>query len=93
MPLTRTRCRLTALGWLGAALFVLPTPIIGYLVVKALQWRPGAYEAALARVSGDPTHLFAAAPNPALLVALSTATMVGLVLLIVGRETVTTSAD
>lgn len=87
--MTRTRYRLTPLGWLGAVLFVAPTPIAGGLVLSAVRRAPGAYEAALAATTGDLKYLAQPVPDPFVMIALATATMIGLVLLIVGREIVT----
>ncbi|WP_426229290.1 hypothetical protein [Pararhizobium sp. DWP3-4] len=85
-----SRSRLSATGWIGAALFVLPTPIGAYLLSVKNSMTPGevAFKQRLGEVSGVPF-----APEFPLfwITALTTLTLVGAVMLIVGRETLTDS--
>ncbi len=83
-----SRYRLTNVGKLGAALFVLPTPIAAWKYQAALRAfvDRGEYERALESVSGT-----IAAPDvsPMFFTALATASLIGLVMILVGREIVT----
>lgn len=87
--MTISRYRLTALGWLGAALFVLPTPIAMFEYARVLRRfaSRGEYGRALDQVRG-----VIAVPefSPWFFTALATAMLVGVVLLLIGREIVTT---
>lgn len=67
-----SRYRLTPQGWLGAVLFVLPTPLAAW-EYSAIIW----------------SGLFADW-HPAYFTALATLSLIGFVLLLVGREIVTT---
>lgn len=81
-----SRSRLSAVGWIGAALFVLPTPVGTYLLSSSYSISSGqsAYRQALSEVSGVPFI-----PEFPLfwIATLTTLTLVGAVMLIVGRET------
>lgn len=76
------RYRLTGLGKLGAFLFIAPTPIAGFyaLPTRKPEGRV-AYEQALRSVGGDIPM-----PSPTVLILLATASLIGLVLLLIGRE-------
>ncbi|MFC4624236.1 hypothetical protein ACFO1V_03170 [Daeguia caeni] len=78
------RYRLTPLGWLGAALFVLPTPIAAWISSPA-KLSPGEdmYKKTLAEVSGTIPY---EGPSLFVVTLLATSTLVGLVMLLVGRE-------
>ncbi|TKT78425.1 hypothetical protein [Aquamicrobium sp. LC103] len=84
-----SRYRLTPLGWLGAALFVLPTPLSvwGYNSALTESAAQSEYNRALGAVRGVPVL-----PEMPVtyLTALATASLIGLVLLLIGREIVTT---
>lgn len=85
--MTVSTYRLTTLGKLGAAMFVLPTPAAGfYAMPRAVDSATAAYERALRQVGG---HVAAAAPSQTILIILATATLIGFVLLLIGREIVT----
>ncbi len=86
----RFRYRFTALGWIGAALFVLPTPLVvwHYAGVLNAAERSLRFHEALREQGVDGGSLSPAALNAPYLTALATATLIGLVLVIVGRETV-----
>lgn len=83
-----SRYRLTPLGWIGAAMFVLPTPIAAWTLIPP-KLKPGEalYEETLRGLGGS---LSIYEPPAALLTALATASLVGLVFLLIGREIVTT---
>lgn len=83
-----SRYRLTNVGKLGAALFVLPTPIAAWNYNAALRAfiERGEYERALENVSGK---LPAPDISPMFFTALATASLIGLVMILVGREIVT----
>jgi hypothetical protein len=80
--------RLTSLGKLGAALFVLPTPIAAWKLqsVASTFAARSDFDRRLENLSGT-----VAVPDfpMVFLTALATASLVGLVLLLVGREIVT----
>lgn len=81
------RYRLTALGWLGAAMFVLPTPIAAWEYWGTLQRfaSRGAYQRQLEAIQNTiPVPEF----SMAIFTALSTISLLGFVLLLVGREIV-----
>lgn len=86
--MTVSRYRLTALGKLGAVLFVAPTPIAGFYSLPASPPNAGRmlYEQALRDVGGT---VEMALPSPIILILLATATLIGAVLTMVGREIVT----
>lgn len=87
------RYKLTAQGWLGAALLVLPLPI-SYLMLSPAKLSEGEalYRATLSSVTGGAsmvgqyTSLMERAAFNS--VAVSTLMMIGLVLLLIGRELV-----
>lgn len=81
------RYQLTKTGWLGAALFVLPTPISAIYIKSALTISPAdaVYNRALERVRGAPILPEFPFYLP---LTLATATLVGIVLLLVGRKLV-----
>lgn len=78
------RYRLTPLGWLGAALFVLPTPIAAWISSPA-RLSPGeaVLKKTLAEVSGTIPY---EGPSLFVVTLLATFTLAGLVMLLVGRE-------
>jgi len=79
------RYKLTGTGWIGAVLFILPTPIAAWEWNAALHRfaSRGEYERTLEKVSG-----VLAIPefSVGLFTALATASLIGLVMVIVGRE-------
>ncbi len=77
------RYRLTPLGWLGAALFVLPTPIAAWISSPA-KLSPGEamFKQRLAEISGTIPY---EGPSMFTLTLLATSTLIGLVMLFVGR--------
>lgn len=79
------RYRLNATGWVGAALFILPTPIaVWEWNASLLRFAArGEYERTLEKVSGT---LAVPEFSVGLFTALATASLVGLVMVIVGRE-------
>jgi len=83
MPVSRYRLTLT--GWIGAALFVLPTPIATwkyFATIKSFEER-GEYQRTLEQIQGGiPAPDF----SPTFFTALATASLIGLVLLLIGRE-------
>ncbi|EXL08734.1 hypothetical protein [Aquamicrobium defluvii] len=85
-----SRYRLTPIGWIGAALFVLPTPIAAWEYYGAINGfaNRGDYQRALEKIEGS-----IAVPefSPMLFTALATASLVGMVMLLVGREIETIS--
>jgi hypothetical protein len=88
--MTVSRYRLTALGKIGAVLFVAPTPLAAYYALPAAT---SAGDAAFnQRLSQMGAAVETAAPSPTILIALATASLIGLVLLFIGREIVTTEA-
>lgn len=88
--MTVSRYRLTALGKIGAVLFVAPTPVAAYYALPPqLTEGQQTYQQALREVGGK---VDAFAPSPLILIALATASLIGLVLLFIGREIVTTEA-
>lgn len=88
--MTVSRYRLTTLGKTGAVLFVAPTPIAAYLAVPPkLTDGQIAYKNAAQEVTG---RIEGFEPSIVLIVALATASLIGLVLLFIGREIITTEA-
>ncbi|WP_320188914.1 hypothetical protein RMS29_028310 (plasmid) [Agrobacterium rosae] len=88
--MTVSRYRLTAWGKLGAILFVAPTPVAAYFAIPPkVTDAQLAYKQALQDVTGR-VEIFT--PSPTLLIALATASLIGLVLLFIGREIITTEA-
>ena len=83
-----SRYRLTPLGWLGAALFVLPTPVAVWTSIPP-RIDPGTamFQDRLRDLGGA---VEVQGPSVMLLAILATASLVGLVLLLIGRELVTT---
>lgn len=83
-----SRYRLTPLGWVGAALFVLPTPLAVWTSIPP-RLDPGAamFQDRLRELGGV---VEVNGPSVMLLTVLATASLVGLVLLLIGRELVTT---
>lgn len=80
--------RLTWIGKLGAVLFVAPTPIAAfYAMPPKLSVGEEGYRQALREATG---RLEAFEPSSALLIALATASLIGLVMLFIGREIITT---
>lgn len=84
------RYKLTEIGWIGAILFVVPTPLAAWHynsatgdLAKQLRRRE-MYQS----LDLDPGTFVAPEVNGLWLTALATATLIGLVLVIVGRETV-----
>ncbi|MBB5091751.1 hypothetical protein HNQ68_002292 [Pseudochrobactrum saccharolyticum] len=78
------RYRLTASGWIGAALFILPTPIAVWLSTPPnLSEGEAAFQRRLTEMSGA---IQIHTPSPLLLTILATLTLIGLVMVIVGRE-------
>lgn len=78
------RYRFTPLGWLGATLFVLPTPIAAWISSPA-RLSPGEamFKKTLAEVSGTIPY---EGPSLFVVTLLATFTLVGLVMLFIGRE-------
>lgn len=76
--------KLTTTGWIGAAFFILPTPIAVWLSTPpTLSEGELAFQKRIAAMSGtELNHL----PSVLLLTILATLTLIGLVMLIVGRE-------
>lgn len=78
------RYKLTSIGWLGAALFVLPTPITAWLTApRSLSPGEIQFQKALEAAGGAPQLQL---PSTLSLTVLATATLIGLVLLLIGRE-------
>lgn len=78
------RYRLTAIGWVGAALFVLPTPIAAWIYSpKSLSPGEAAFQQRLAEMGNVTAHQ---GPSAFVISMLATATLAGLVMLMVGRE-------
>jgi len=78
------RYKLTPVGWLGAALFILPTPVAAWISSpKQLSGGEAMFKQRLAEVSGTVPY---EGPSFFVLTLLATATLVGLVMLFVGRE-------
>ncbi len=86
MQLTVSRYRLTTLGKIGAFLFIAPTPIAAYHVQPP---ELTSFEQRL-KAAGSTAYNFE--PSMVWLVTLATASLIGLVLLFVGREIITTEA-
>lgn len=81
--------RLNVVGWIGAMLFVAPVPVVGWLLMKSGDMSPGQalYRRTLADVSGRPSDILGDPAAPGwLYFVLATAMMIGLVMLIAGRE-------
>lgn len=88
--MTVSRYRLTAMGKIGALLFVAPTPIAIYYVQPAqLNEGAAAFQRRLSAM-GATSDVFT--PSITLLTVLATASLIGLVMLFVGREIVTSEA-
>ncbi len=83
MPVSKYR--LSPMGWMGAALFVLPTPIAAWKINQVIDPAAAAFQRRLDGLSGAVSlpHL-----SPLLISVLATASVVGLVMLLVGREIV-----
>lgn len=83
MPVSRYM--LTPVGWAGAALFVLPTPLGAWHYANAFGKfaARGEYQRQLEAVQGT---IPMPDLSPLLLSALATASLIGLVMIIVGRE-------
>lgn len=81
-----SRYRLSPMGWMGAVLFVLPTPIAAWKLNQVMDPAAAAFQRRLDDLSGAVSlpHL-----SPLLIAVLATASLVGLVMLLVGREIVT----
>lgn len=72
-------------GWIGAALFVLPTPIATWLYSpKSLSPGEAAFQQRLGEMGSIAAYQ---GPSPFVLSLLATATLIGLVMLLIGRET------
>lgn len=85
-----SRYRLTAMGKLGAVMFVAPTPIAAfYAIPPALSEGQIAFNKRLLSIGGNVETFM---PSPTILIALATASLIGLVLLFIGREIITTEA-
>ena len=83
-----SRYRLTPLGWLGAAMFVLPTPIAVWTSIPpTLSPGQARFQETLRELGGS-VEIYQ--PSTMLLTALATASLIGLVLLLIGREMITT---
>ncbi|PWL18823.1 hypothetical protein DKP76_07095 [Falsochrobactrum shanghaiense] len=82
--MTIQRYRLTRTGWIGAILFVAPTPLAVWLSLPPKLTTGGAmFQKRLAEISGTiPTH----GPSTFTLTALATMTLIGLVMVLIGRE-------
>ena len=80
-----SKYRLTPMGWTGAALFVLPTPL--YIWQSGLLTEPGAaaFQQRLDNIAGTASLQ----PSPMMMTFLATASLVGIVMLLIGREIVT----
>lgn len=87
--MTVSRYRLTKIGWLGAALFVLPTPIAAWKFQDTLSSFAARsdFDRRLENMSGVSAVPEFSGP---LFAPMATATLIGLVLLLVGREIETT---
>lgn len=81
------RYRLTALGKLGAVLFVAPTPIAALYALPAKV--PAGQAAFNERLQQSGANLETFAPSPTILILLATASLIGVVMLLIGREIVT----
>lgn len=84
--MTVSRYRLTALGKIGAILFVAPTPIAAYYLQPP---KLSDFEKRL-QAAGSAAYDFH--PNVDLLVLLAVLSLIGVVLLLIGREIITTEA-
>lgn len=84
MPVSKYR--LSPMGWMGSALFVLPAPIAVWKISQALDPAAAAFQRRLDDLSG-----VVSLPqlSPLLFAGLATASLVGLVLLLIGREIIT----
>jgi len=85
--------RLNALGWIGAVLFVIPTPVaIIALAPKKMSAGQRLYQSEVSRLLGPDgiADRIAGDINNTLAVSgiAATATLIGLVLLLIGREIV-----
>ncbi|CDZ43196.1 Hypothetical protein NGAL_HAMBI1146_59690 [Neorhizobium galegae bv. officinalis] len=89
MQRSESEYRLTALGKLGAALFVLPTPIAAYFAIPPKP-ETGPLQESL-RQAGRIAEAWQ--PPLTLLILLATASLIGLVLLLIGREIITTTRE
>ncbi|MFG1452795.1 hypothetical protein V5F44_11195 [Xanthobacter sp. V2C-8] len=84
--------RFTPLGWVGAALLVLPAPLTGFLLAPRAAPSAGqqSYDAALSRVTGGESVAAAAMVDLAHAMTISTISgavmLAGLVLVLIGRE-------
>ena len=80
--------RFTPVGWIGAILFVLPTPLAAWeyhAAIRRFASRGADYRRALAEIEGRiPMPEF----SPVYFTALATLTLIGLVMVIVGRRAV-----
>ncbi|MGI2036411.1 hypothetical protein ACRQ1B_28950 [Rhizobium panacihumi] len=75
------------MGKLGAVLFVVPTPIAAFYALPPSMSDPSArFEQRLADMAGKAAFM----PSPTILIMLATASLIGAVLLLIGRETITT---
>lgn len=85
-----SRYRLTTIGKLGALLFVAPTPIAAYYAIPPQLTDGQRLLAERLQEMGQAPEIFV--PSPTILIMLATASLIGMVLLFVGREIVTTEA-
>jgi hypothetical protein len=84
------RYRLTALGKLGAVLFVAPTPIAALYALPAKA--PAGQAAFNQRLQQSGADIGSFSPSPTILILLATASLIGIVLLLIGREIITSEA-
>ncbi len=79
--------RFNVVGWIGALLFVLPTPISALYFQSSLRISEAksAYDRALAEIGGTPEP---AGLSLTFFVLMGTLTLIGLVMVIVGRDSV-----
>ncbi len=89
--MTVSRYRLTRAGWLGAAMFILPTPIGVWMATPPkLTLGEVEFQKMLAEISGSAPQYM---PSLFWMTVLTVFTMIGFVLLLVGREIETVKYD
>lgn len=83
-----SRYELTTMGKIGVALFILPPPIAAfYSLPPSANDGQKVYRQALRDIGGTPEIFM---PSPTILILLATASLIGMVMLFLGREIVTT---
>lgn len=80
-----SKFRLTPMGWLGAALFVLPTPFAIWQSGQVADPGTAAFQRRLDALGGTASLQL----SPLLITLVATASLIGMVMLLLGREIVT----